>query len=194
MKLIHQVIKIRSIHTSPSLINKLNNMEAKELKIQAPKGYEIDKENSTFECIRFKPIHNPTYKDISNMLFNSDITDYYRINNMGKIDKYISHVTTFNGDIDFYFRKNIALYIKQLERLLALNQLLNIAEYYNRLHITNIKSTTIEYDGVNQIYYTSNISTMYLRGISAIFNREEDAQAVIDNPNFREILDTIYKN
>lgn len=27
MKLIHQVIKIRSIRTSPSLINKLNNME-----------------------------------------------------------------------------------------------------------------------------------------------------------------------
>ena len=59
-------------------------METKELKIQAPKGYEIDKENSTFECVRFKPIHNATYKDISNMLFNSDITDYYRINNMGK--------------------------------------------------------------------------------------------------------------
>ena len=78
--------------------------------------------------------------------------------------------------------------------MLVLNQLLNIAEYYNRLHITNIKSTTIEYDGVNQIYYTSSISTMYLRGISAIFNRKEDAQAVIDNPNFREILDAIYKN
>ena len=27
----------------------------------------------------------------------------------------------------------------------------------------------------------------------AFFNSEEDAQAVIDNPNFREILDTIYK-
>lgn len=25
------------------------------------------------------------------------------------------------------------------------------------------------------------------------FNRKEDAQAVIDNPNFREILDTIFK-
>lgn len=24
--------------------------------------------------------------------------------------------------------------------------------------------------------------------------KEEDAQAVIDNPNFREILDTIYKD
>ena len=28
----------------------------KELKIIPPEGYEIDKENSTFECIKFKPI------------------------------------------------------------------------------------------------------------------------------------------
>ena len=29
-------------------------MKIKELKIQVPEGYEIDKENSTFECIKFK--------------------------------------------------------------------------------------------------------------------------------------------
>lgn len=28
----------------------------KEIKITPPEGYEIDKENSTFECIKFKPI------------------------------------------------------------------------------------------------------------------------------------------
>lgn len=28
----------------------------KELKINIPEGYEIDTENSTFECIKFKPI------------------------------------------------------------------------------------------------------------------------------------------
>lgn len=169
-------------------------MEAKELKIQAPEGYEIDAENSTFECIKFKPIHNPTYKDISNMLFNSDITDYYRINNMSKIDKYISHVTTFNGDIDFYFRKNIATNKRQLERLLALNQLLNIAEYYNkntpkldvRYRIYYDKSI-YSYKTAYYTYYSNNFS------IEALFNREDDAQAVINNPNFQEILDTIYK-
>lgn len=32
-------------------------METKEIKIDIPKGYEIDKENSTFECIKFKKIH-----------------------------------------------------------------------------------------------------------------------------------------
>lgn len=31
-------------------------METKEIKITPPEGYEIDKKNSTFDCIRFKPI------------------------------------------------------------------------------------------------------------------------------------------
>ena len=40
-------------------------MEAKELKIQVPEGYEIDKENSTFECIKFKLIKKGiTYKNV----------------------------------------------------------------------------------------------------------------------------------
>lgn len=30
----------------------------KEIKINVPDGYELDKENSTFECIKFKPIVN----------------------------------------------------------------------------------------------------------------------------------------
>ena len=160
-------------------------METKELKIQAPKGYEIDKDNSTFECIRFKLIKKGiTYENVCNAILKNK-TNYY-INNVGRIVDIRLETQIYD--------KNNTTNRKQLERLLALNQLLNIAEYYNRLHTTNIKNTTIEYDRVNQIYYISNISTMYLRGISAIFNRKEDAQAVIDNPNFREILDAIYKN
>ena len=31
-------------------------MEQKELKITVPEGYEVDTEQSTFECIVFKPI------------------------------------------------------------------------------------------------------------------------------------------
>ena len=160
-------------------------MEAKELKIQVPEGYEIDRENSTFECIKFKSIikKNITYEDICECLFK-DKRSFY-ISGYGEVDSYISICSAMN--------KNNATNKKQLERLLALNQLLNIAEYYNRLHTTNIRSTTIEYDGVNQKYYAGQISIKYLRGISAIFDRKEDAQAVIDNPNFREILDTIYK-
>lgn len=30
-------------------------MDTKEFKVQIPEGYEIDKKNSIFECIKFKP-------------------------------------------------------------------------------------------------------------------------------------------
>ena len=186
MKLIHQVIKIRSIRTSPSLINKFNNMEAKELKIQAPEGYEIDTENSTFECIKFKPIKKDiTYDDIAYNLFcNSSLY----INNNGEID----YSNNSNGE---NCNKNNACNEKQLERLLALNQLLNIAEYYNK----NTPKLDVEY----RIYYDKSIYSYKIAhytyysnkfSIEALFNSKEDAQAVIDNPNFREILNTIYKD
>lgn len=159
-------------------------METKELKIQAPEGYEIDKETSTFECIKFKPIKKDiTYEDVCNTLFKNN-TGYF-------IDQY--------GEINFYniginrFDANNAPNGRQLKRLLALNQLLNIATYYN--------SRVKESDGLYMISYIKfydlycvSTSTPYATGITALFNREEDAQAVIDNPNFRKILDTIYKD
>lgn len=159
-------------------------METKELKIQAPEGYEVDKENSTFERIKFKPIKKDiTYEDVCNTLFKND-TGYF-------IDRY--------GEVNFYnigtnrFDANNAPNGRQLNRLLALNQLLNIATYYN--------SRVKESDGLYMISYIKfynlycvSTSTPYATGITALFNREEDAQAVINNPNFRKILDTIYKD
>ena len=38
-----------------------------EIKIQVPEGMEIDRENSTFECIKFKP-KEITYDDIQNKI------------------------------------------------------------------------------------------------------------------------------
>lgn len=160
-------------------------MERKEVKIQAPEGYEIDKENSTFECVKFKPIEKYiTYADVCNKIFKEF---YYYIDNIGNINEY-------KKPDDFLLDKTNANNSRQLKKLLALNQLLNIAEYYNTLHTINISNNTILYDYINQIYVTSSVSMMYSRGIKLIFNRKEDAQAVIDNPNFREILDMVYKN
>ena len=162
-------------------------MESKELKIQIPVGYEIDKDHSTFECIKFKPIKKDiTYEDVCNTLFKNN-TGYF-------IDQY--------GEVNFYnigtnrFDTNNAPNGRQLNRLLALNQLLNIAEYYNRKSkITKglrYKITYIEYTGQYDIHF-HNVGDDIEYGISVIFNSKDDAQAVIDNPNFREILDTIYK-
>lgn len=43
----------------------------KEFKVNVPEGYEIDEENSTFECIKFKPI-GERWRDK-----NSEITGYF---------------------------------------------------------------------------------------------------------------------
>jgi hypothetical protein len=160
-------------------------METKELKVQVPEGYEIDKENSTFERIRFKPIKKDiTYKGICNALF---VNDTYFITDRGYVHK------NALWDNEIIPDKNIATTEKQLKKLLALNQLLNIAEYYNKLHGNGVNSV-IKYDKIKKIYVVTGAFTAYTQGIRAIFNRMEDAQAVIDNPNFREILDTIYKD
>ena len=159
-------------------------MESKELKIQIPVGYEIDKDHSTFECIKFKPIKKDiTYEDVCNTLFKNN-TGYF-IDQYGKINFCNIETNIFNT--------NNAPNGRQLKRLLALNQLLNIAEYYNKLHGNGVNSV-IKYDKIKQTYVVTEAFAMYTCGIRAIFNRTDDAQAVIDNPNFREILDTIYKD
>lgn len=54
-------------------------MKTKEVKIQIPEGYEINKENSTFGCIKFKPIKkNITYKEICDYLFKDKRTSYIK--------------------------------------------------------------------------------------------------------------------
>lgn len=158
-------------------------METKELKIQVPDGYEIDKENSTFELIKFKPIKKYiTYKDVCNKLFKN--FQGYLLSGYGEIEYF-----SYESD---KFEPNSATNRKQLDRLLALNQLLNITEYYNRQHVKFDKCYTILY--YNKKYKTSEVSQFYSFGIKPIFNRMEDVQAVIDNPNFKEILDMVYKD
>lgn len=160
-------------------------METKELKIQIPKGYEIDKDHSTFECIKFKPIKKDvTYKDVCNELFKDNTGCF--IDQYGKVNFYNIGTNRFNV--------NNAPNGRQLKRILALNQLLNIAEYYNQIHIK---------EDYKQYYIVYHITIGYkvycydegaIPGIIVTFNKREDAQAVIDNPNFRDILDTIYKD
>lgn len=63
-------------------------METKEIKIQIPEGYEIDKENSTFDYIKLKPIKkNITYEDICEYLFKNKNSFY--ITNFGEVDNYL---------------------------------------------------------------------------------------------------------
>lgn len=160
-------------------------METKEIKINVPEGYEIDKENSTFECIKFKPIKKElTYENVAEKLFRD--TGYYT-DTHGKIVTTTGILQTED--------KNNATTKKQLERLLALNQLLNIAEYYNKKSPKEKKTVyCINMHEEDLVYYVRDyISSIVVRGLIPTFNNIEDAKEVINNPNFKDILDLIYK-
>lgn len=154
------------------------------MKITPPEGYEIDKENSTFECIKFKPIKKDlTYKDIRDKL--------------GRDARYI---ITSDGDIERIDKsgKNIGSNSvadpKQLRKIIAINQLMNIAKYYNGGWKPDWKNS---YERKFYIEYYKgryNIEVVYSINHGIVYFRSrDDVQAVIDNPNFQDILDAIFK-
>ena len=70
-----------------------------EIKIKVPEGMEIDKENSTFECIRFKP-KKITYEDISEKYCWSSIirVDSKHTDKMFTFRKLLEVADYLNGD------------------------------------------------------------------------------------------------
>lgn len=160
-------------------------METKEIKIQVPDGYEIDKENSTFECVKFKPVkRNITYNDICYMLFKDKNNFFITTNGI---------ITDETLDWDSAIEKNNATNKEQLEKLLAANQLLNIATYYNSRVEEPDGLYTIGYNTTTHMYEVISSPFEINFGLLAYFTRKEDTQSVIDNPNFQEILYAVYR-
>lgn len=162
----------------------------KEMKITPPVGYEIDTENSTFDCIKFKPVKQElTYEDVCEKIFKEVDICYYITN-----DGCISTISTKDCSCD---EANDAPTKAQLEKILAINQLQNIANYYNG----DWKPDWEDKDETKYVIYFNNYYNHYnIIGYSIsnygypVFKSREFVKAVIDNPNFREILDTIFKN
>ena len=150
-----------------------NDKELLPIKINIPSGYAIDEERSNLSngIIKFKS------KWLS-------IEDIYRL---VKENNYFTHRSSI---ISFHDGK-----------LVALANLMDIARYFNGAWNYNVTKEedigyVIVYDGsikatnyiVRKIEACSNV---YYGNI--IFKNKDDAQYVIDNPNFRNILDKIFK-
>ena len=96
-------------------------MKTKELKIQVPEGYEIDKENSTFEKIIFKKVENKLPESweelkIINGFFVSNLSDIERVND---------NCVTANQN------KNVFPTKEEAEACIALAQLCQLRDRYN---------------------------------------------------------------
>ena len=84
-----------------------------------------------------------------------------------------------------------------VDKILAISKLINIAKYYNgdwKPDWSNIDKYKyyIIYNGSDNTYTIADNSIYNYSNI--YFKNWKDAQAVIDNPNFRSILDAVYKN
>ena len=154
----------------------------KSVKITPPKGYEVDEDKSTFEEIVFKPI-SLTYDKICKELFKNE---FYYIGANGAIcySELINSYTHF---------PNNAISKEQAERILAINKLVNVATYYNKMRICNDDLYSIAYNPELDTYSTYTVDSDVYYGTIMLFRSAVDAQAVIDNPNFRTILDRVYK-
>lgn len=144
------------------------DMEIKDnqLTINIPDGMEIDLQNSNFGTgvIKFKK-KELRYEDIEASL-------------------------DLEGN-----RTGIPADDNNAFKLCAIDRLMNIARYYNgdwkpdwdcpeenKYYIYRVRGN-----------YDISMSTVLSFSV-VIFKKKEDAQSVIDNPNFREILDAIFKN
>lgn len=98
------------------------NMEEKEVKIEIPEGYIIDEENSTFQCIKFKP-KQLTYDEIQNKLFYNK--KVWVVRQGGACQTAMSIDPSSYSDLD-----NLASG-KDARKIEATIKLMNVAHYLN---------------------------------------------------------------
>ena len=151
-----------------AVFKEVNDMkiENNQLTIDIPEGMEIDTENSNLVngIIKFKT-KNVTYNDVYNEIHDTNIT------------------------INTYFGNEV--------KLKALVKLMNIAKYYNNDWQPNWSNSKENKYCIKFDYYKDRFYVDYNNSIGAgdvFFKNSEDARAVINNPNFKSILNTIYKD
>ena len=144
------------------------NNSLNDLYVECPKGYSIDVEHSDLSknIIKFK---------------NDNITleDIYE--NQGK-DTFITNVVSNNTHT--------------YNKISAIANLIDIANYYNKDWKPDWNNPDEHKYCIllnNRSIYVVDYNCNHIHNIIYFKNRK-DAQAVVDNPNFKDILDAIYKD
>lgn len=152
-----------------------NPSKLKSVEFDLPNGYVIDKDNSDLDksIIRFK-------------------RKWLTIEEMYKLKPIVTCE---------YVIPSIAINASSRKKIVSLANLMNIARYFNGDWNYNANSDECGYmiaydktrttDDSYQIVHINSDTDMYFGNI--MFKNEADVQYVIDNPNFRDILDNIFK-
>lgn len=156
-------------------------METRELVITIPEGYEIDKENSTFECIKFKKkqVIN-TWKDIKRI-------EGCFINNYSEIRKL--ELPT-NKDC---FDQNVFISERYAKSALALAQISQLMPYYGG-EITDEEWRNVRLKKYGVLFYNSKIATNIYYDTKQIigFHTEEQVNKFLSFPENVQLIKDLY--
>lgn len=156
-----------------------NPTQLRPIELVLPNGHEIDVESSDLSkgIIRFKR----KWLSLEQMYNMAKATNYHTC---------LSEIKDYTGDKTCEVR----------EKLIALANLMDIASYFNGGWEYNVTEEVVGYSiayykFVEKPHYSvcKLDTSVYTYYGSPVFKNEVDAQYVIDNPNFREILDSIFK-
>lgn len=156
-----------------------NPVQLRPIEFVLPTGYVIDKEHSDLD------------KGI--IMFKNKWLRLEQIYNLAKATNYHTYLSEIKDSTD---DKSCTV----REKLIAIANLMDIASYFNggwEYDVTEeVVGYLISYDRfVKEPCYNirKNDSTTDVYYGNPVFKNEADAQYVIDNPNFRDILDKIFK-
>ena len=125
-------------------------METKEMKIQVPEGYEIDRENSTFENIIFRKTERKLPKKWEDL---ENVNGYYA-ESWGDVRCY------YGVNTPDHTNKNIFPTKEEAEACLALAQLCQLRDRYNDGWKPNWNSTA-ETKYVIEIFKNNIVKNLY---------------------------------
>lgn len=156
-----------------------NSIQLRPVEFDLPNNYVIDKEHSDLDkgIIRFKS----KWLTLEQMYNVAKATNYHT---------YLSEIKDSRGDKTCEVR----------EKLIALANLMDIANYFNDGWEYDVTEEVVGYSiayykFVEKPHYSvcKLDKSVYTYYGSPVFKNKADAQYVIDNPNFRHVLDTIFK-
>ena len=156
-----------------------NPVQLRPIELVLPNGHEIDVESSDLSkgIIRFKR----KWLSLEQMYNMAKATNYHTC---------LSEIKDSTDDKSCTVRN----------KLIALANLMDIASYFNGGWEYNVTEEVVGYSiayykFVEKPHYSvcKLDTSVYTYYGSPVFKNEADAQYVIDNPNFRDILDNIFK-
>ena len=144
----------------------------KEIKINVPKGYEIDKDKSTFENIVFKEIN-----ELPNSWKELEVIDGYWVSALSRVCSYTSEASLTS--------KNTFKTEEQAEASIALAQLSQLRDVYRQGWEPNEEERFLQYI----IMFSGNKPHIYYIQGSCFLSFQNSKTAELFLKNFRDLIE-----